>query len=329
MAITTADYPDLVKNAKVQWQKVRDEFSKVRGELAVIKSVTEATSEHSSIGSVQTAKRRNEGDAAVKGTVKQGYTKTFNQVEIANEAEVTKRLRLFDKYDEIMKRMRMMADGAERRMEIDIASLLYYAWSTSYTNMDGETVNVASPDGLSLINAAHTAKHSSATFANQLSATHDPISVATLTSLAQLGNKFIDDSDGRAIPTQFTHIITANHEPTTHIVRRILNSTQLAETTDNDVNTFKNKYKHIIVPYLNINPATEAYDSTRDQYVFLANLMPDMNGFRMEVAQDVQFEEPEKVFDTSTWKFMTTAYYDFGTLFANFIAGTKGDGSSV
>lgn len=330
MPITTAQFNDLVKNAKVQWAEARQnpEFPYVRKQLAKVVSVDEATSEHSSVSSVETARRRNEGDEAYTGSVKQGYTKNFAQAEIALKAEVTKKLRRFDKYEEIMRRMRMMGAGADRRMEIDIASLLFYAWATSYVSMDGETVTTATPDGLALIDNAHTAKNSAATFSNEIGTTHSPISVSVLEALQQLGNKFIDDSDGRAMPSMFDTIITANHAPTIHTVERIIGSDKLAETTDNDKNTFKGKYKHLIVPYLNINPATQEYDSTRDKYVFVANL-GERNKFRMEVAQDVMFEAPEKVFDTSTWKFLTTAYYDFGTLGANFIAGTKGDGSAV
>jgi hypothetical protein len=128
--ISVNQFLDLSKNAKVQWQQARDEFPSVRQLLAVIENTGSRTSEHSGISGNQTARRRDDGDDAYKGTVKQGYTKNFTQAEIALQVDVTKQMRMFDQYGQIMERMRMMGRAAERRMEMDIASLLSYAWST-------------------------------------------------------------------------------------------------------------------------------------------------------------------------------------------------------
>jgi len=328
MSITRADFNDLIKNAKVQWKKAADEFPSVRNQIAVVASVDEATSEHSSISGLPTARRRSDGGEAYKGEPKQGFTKTFNQQEVAIEIDVTKQMRKFDKYNEIMSRIRNSSRSAQRRLELDVASLLSYAWSTSYTNLDGETVTTSVPDGLALINAAHTVNGASGTFANQLSGTHDPISPSTLESLEELFNNFLDD-DGRNIPVMPDTIISGRHAPTVHEIKRIMNSELLAGTSDNDKNTFKNSYNHIIVPFLDLN-ADESRDSGKSRYVFLAALNDrDMNGFRVEMSQDAKLEAPDQVTETGIWQFVTTALYDFGTLRANFIAGTKGNGSAV
>lgn len=328
--IKVSDFLDLSKNAKVNWQMARDEFGSVRQMLSNIKNVSERTSEYSDIGAGETARRRDDGDDAYKGTLKQGYTKNFTQAEIALQVDVTKQMRKFDKYDEIMKRMRRMGKNTERRMEMDIASLLSYAWSTSYTNIDGETVATTTPDGLALISTAHTANGSSNTFSNEISTTHDAISVDTLEALEEKGNSFIDQADGRLVPTMFDTIITGRHAPTVHTVRRILGSEKLQGTTDNDMNDLKNQYNHLIVPFIDLNAQTEARDTTKSQYCFLAALKSkDENGFMIEMSQDIQFETPEQVFESGTWQYQTTALYDFGTLFANFITGTKGDSSAV
>lgn len=329
MPITTADFNDLVKNAKIQWQKVRDEFPSVRNQLANVVSVDEKTSEHSHISSVETARRRNEGSDAYKGDLKQGYNATFTQQEIALQEDVTKQMRMFDKYEQIMQRMRKLGRGAERRMELDIASLLSNAWSTSYTNLDGETVTTSTPDGKALIDSGHTVSGTSDTFSNEISSTHDPISVDVLEDLEELFNNFLDTADGRVHPVMPDTIITGRHAPTVHQVRRILNSELLAGTANNDTNSFR-EYNHLIVPFLDLNPATEQRDSNKKQYCFLAALGDmDTKGFRIEMSQDVRMEPPEQVFESSDWQFQTTGLYDFGTLFPTFIAGTKGDGSSV
>lgn len=327
MPISVAQFTDLTKNAKVAWDSGRKEFPSVRQMLANIKRVSERTSEYSSISQVSTARRRNEGDDAYKGSLKQGYTKNFTQAEVALEVDVTKQLRMFDKYSEIMDRMRGMGKAAERRMELDLASLLLYAWSTSYTNMDGETVTTSTPDGLALMSTAHTCKGSSNTFSNHLVA-NTAISTTAIEDMEELANGFLDQADGRNYPIMLNTIITGRHAPTVHTVKRILTSENLQGSADNDKNDFRGSYKHIIVPFMDVLPATEVRSSTYSKYFFLASLSPEDNGFAIEVSQDIQFEAPEQVFESSTWQYLTTALYDFGTTKANFIVGSKGTGVS-
>jgi len=311
--ITTAQFNDLVKNAFVQWMEGRKELASVRGMLANIKGVSEKTSEHSSLSQLPTARRRNEGDDAYKGNPKQGYSVTMTQQEIALGVDVTKQMRMFDKYDEIMRRVRGMGKSAERRMEMDVAAYLSYAWSTSFTNIDGESISVAGPDGLAMISASHTVNGSSSTFSNQIATTHSPISDSVLQGLEELFNGFLDD-DGRTVPVTPNTIITGTHAPTKHAVQKILRSIQESGTTDNDINTFKGSYNHLVVPFLDFNLATEARDSNKARYVFLAALNPTENGLLIEKSQDISFEPPEQVFESGTWEFQTNALYDTGLL---------------
>lgn len=330
MTINVSDFLDVSKNALVQWEKARKEFPSVRSMLADVKNVSDRTSEYSSTSNVETARRRNDGDDSYIGSVKQGYTKNFTQAEIALQVNVTKQMRMFDKYDEIMQKVRMSSKAAERRIELDLASLLFNAWGTTYTNIDGETVTTTTPDGLALIDNAHTVNGTADTWSNEIDTTHDPISTSVLERLEEKFNGFLDDGDGRVLPVMADTIITSSHAPTVHEVRRINLSQQEAGSANNDVNTFKGVYKHIIVPFLNMTPSTEQRDSNRDQYVFLAQLGDkDVNGFKMEFSQMPKFESPEQVYESGIWQFQTNALYDFGTLRPSFIAGTKGDGTAV
>lgn len=327
--ITTASFNDLVKNAYVSWAKAREEFPSVRSQLAVIKSVTEKTSEHSSLSMLPTARRRDDGGDAFKGSLKQGYRKNFNQKEIALQVDVTKQMRMFDKYDEIFSKMRMMGKSAERRVELDIASLLSYAWSSSYTNIDGETVTTTTPDGNTLIYTAHACNGSTSTYSNSIATTHSPFDQNVLEKLEELFNNFLDESDGRIVPVMPDTIITGRHAPTVHAVKRVLNSEFYTENANHSSNTVKN-YKHLVVPFIDMNAQTEARDANKLRYCFLAALGDkDANKFLIEESQAVRFEAPEQVFESSVWQFLTTGLYDFGTLGANFIAGTKGDGTGV
>jgi len=329
--INVAQFLDLSKNARVRWAKARDEFQTVRQQLFNIKSVTDRTSEYSDMGTGDTARRRDDGDDAWKGTLKQGYTTNFTQQEIALQVDVTKQLRMFDKTDEIMKRMRRMGKNSERRMEMDAAAYLSYAWSSSFTNIDGETVATTSPDGNTLIYTDHTANGSSEVYSNEISTTHTPIDDDVLEALMEKFNNFIDESDGRNIPVDPTHIITGRHAPTVYQVMRLINPVddKRAFTSNNDRSGYSH-LQHLIVPFMDLNMSTEARDADKARYCFLAALGDeDENGFMMEVSQDIMFEAPEQVFESGIWEFQTNALYDTGITRANFIAGTKGDGNAV
>lgn len=327
--INVQSFNDLVKNAYVAWSKARAEFPSVREQLAVVETTKERSPEYSRMSSVQTARRRDDGDDAWKGSLKQSYRKSFTQTEIALQYDVTYQTRLFDKYSEIMRGMREMGRGAERRMELDIASLLYSAWSSSYTNMDGETVTTTSPDGQTLIYTGHTCNGSSNTFSNEIDTTHSPIDQNVLEKLEEKFNGMLDDADGRNIPIMPDTIITGRHAPTVHAVKRILSSEFYTENANNSKNTVRN-YQHLIVPLLDVNPQTEARNSSMARYCFLASLKnKDENGFRIVKAQDIELVPPEQVLESGVWQFLTHAVYDFGLTGANFIVGTKGTGVAV
>ena len=324
--ITTAQLSDLTTNTLYDFPNVEPEFEYVRDRLAKKSTTSRKVDQVTSISSVQTARRRNEGDSSYTTSLKQGYKTTFTQQGIAEMLEVTKEMRMYDQYDEIMTRVRSLRLGGERRMEMDVALYYYNAWATSVINIDGETVATTSPDGNALIYSAHTSNGSSTTYSNQIDTTHDPIDPSVLERLAQLGNQFIDESDGRRIPVMFDTIVTSDHEPTQHAVARILNSQLLAGTANNDTNTFKSRYVHLSVKMITTNPSTEAYDTSRDKYVFVAALKnKDRNGLSMIVSQDLKLDAAENVTETGSWQFPVSAHYDTGLTKANFVAGTKGD----
>lgn len=145
-------------------------------------------------------------------------------------------------------------------------------------------------------------------------------------------NNFIDEADGRLIPVTPDTIITGRHAPTVYTVQRLINpvGSLRAFTPDNDRNLYDLKYKHLVLPFIDLNMATEARTSSKYRYCFVAALGDkDVNGFRLEMSQDIKFEAPEQVFESSVWQFLTTALYDFGLIRAGFITGTKGTGDAV
>jgi len=339
MVITLSDYPDVVNNINVEWNKATTEFDVVRDKLAVVKhGDTRYITDHSHFSSVQTARRRTDGGNAQKTDVKQGYRVTLTKDEIGMEIDVTKRMRRYDGMGAIMNEVRKIRDGAQRRCELDITSLVNNAWSSSYTNLDGESVTTTAPDGNPLMYSAHTSRGSSNTYNNQVGsvgATHDPFSPTVLEALEEAGNRLNDEADGRNVPTQFDTIITGRHAPTVNAVERTLNSLMYPGSSTADTNrannNLKGRYQHLILPFLDIDPATEGVDSSKYRYTFLANLRnEDRNGFYMTFSQDVMLDEGEsQITESGIWQWVVTADYAFGLTASNFVVGTKGDGTVI
>ncbi len=326
--ISSAQFNDLVKNALVQWREGREEFPSVRSQYVITKSVSEATSEHSEMSQLPTAKRRHEGGKALQGNFKQGYSKNFKQSEIGLQVDITKQMKMFDKYGLIYSRMRNAGKSTERRVELDLASLLSYAFTSSYTNIDGETVATTNPAGNPLIYLTQSCNGSSSTYSNQLATTNSAFDQTILEKLEELFNGFLDESDGRLLPVVPDSIITGRHAPTKHSVRRVLESEFYTENANNTKNTVNN-YQHVVVPFIDLNCQTEARDSNKYKFCFVAALNSSDNKFLLEESQPIRLEAPDAWNETSTSSFLSTALYDFGSLGSNFIAGTKGDGSAV
>ena len=71
--ISTSQFNDLVKNAKLMWRDGYKSIPFAARQMYDIRSVSEMTSEHSSISGYGFAERKQEGEKYAYGTIKQGY----------------------------------------------------------------------------------------------------------------------------------------------------------------------------------------------------------------------------------------------------------------
>ncbi len=72
--ISTSQWNDLVKNAKVSWREGFDLVTPIARSLYDVSNVSTQTSEHSQIDGPGFAKRKEEGNKYVVGSPKQGYS---------------------------------------------------------------------------------------------------------------------------------------------------------------------------------------------------------------------------------------------------------------
>jgi len=225
------------------------------------------------------ARGKREAEKSKKASVGVGYSVDMIKKRVAMEIDITQEMRDENRYSEVGTLITSLVHFCPQRMELDGSHVLGFSGATSYVDMDGDSVDVAVGDGLSLINAAHTLKFSSLTFSNRVAS--DPvIGKAGLEAAEKLTKTSILSHFGERRVMRFNAIITSDDPNTCNIVRQLLGSgAEVGQDNSNVMNLYKGKYTHIELPYL----ATDANgnrDSAKEKYWFLASIGQGQMGWQ-------------------------------------------------
>lgn len=321
MPILTTQFNDLVKNALVHWREEYEAVEKNARQLYDILPNEQLTSEHSHIDSPGFARRKDEGGSYVIGSPRQGYSLTLTKSRIGLRDSVTWEMRKYDKYREIEKKMRGLGRSTAERIELDLTHLFTFGLQgTSYTNMDGETVNTVTGDGLQIFSDSHTITGSSTTVDNYNGTT--AFSRTGLEAAERLFRNMVNMNDVKVVPKPNT-IITGDDPAIVNVVGEFMKSVKAPDTSENAENVYKSKYNHIQLPYLattNVGAptATGRYywmlaDLTRKDAILEFSEMPTF------VASNPGSNGED--FDTDDWKFKSSASYAYGILDYKWIVG--------
>lgn len=214
------------------------------------------------------AKGKPESVAVSKARAGHGYEKRARLKRFGLEIDITYEMRQYNKYPEVIQKLTSLATFVKHRQELDLTHRLSFAGSTTYVNMDGETVDITTGDSVALISASHTLAFSGTTYSNNVSG--NPVfSSTSLESAETLAATQIYSNFGEKRVMNFNTIVTTDFPTVVNEVRRQLQSTaQVSATNAGVTNVFLGKYKHVILPYL-ATTASGAYDSAKKNYWFL------------------------------------------------------------
>lgn len=323
MTILTTNFNDLVKNALVMW---RDEYMGVPENARQLYDIVpnqNLTSEHSHIDSPGFARRVGEGQDFAVGSPRQGYTLNLTKSRIALSDSVTWAMRKYDKYREIEKKIRGLGESTAMRIELDLTHFFTFGLqgSTTYTNMDGESVSVATGDGVVLFSNSHTITGSSTTVDN-LNGTL-AFNRTNLEAAERLFDNMVNMNDVKVVPQPDT-IITSNEPAVVNVVSEFLRSMDAPDTSERATNVYKNKYNHIRLPLLNTD-LNGAPSSTGRYYWMLADLkhkdaiceFSEMPNFTMGMPGNGGEE-----FKNENWWAKSSASYAYGVLDYKWIVGS-------
>jgi len=334
MDLSTVNLTDFVRNAEILWLKGKESFSPVARGSGLVREVsipnnTGNTREFSEIDLELYAKVKGERDEAKYAKVQQGYSKTGTLYRIAFAEAITHEMRTQGKYLDIQQRLLNLLPTAMRRMELDLQHRLTFAGSTSYTDMDGRTVDTTVGDGLALAATAHTVRGAATTFRNILSG-NAAFSKSALESIEQMRVENSINQFGQKVTVNDDILWTTDNPTTVNTVREVLQST--ASVADNKsagvVNVYQAKYRHVILPLV-ATDKNGAVDTAKATYWGVASSM--RSAFYLGVHEEPHVISPDegtgKNALTDDWYFNVRAGYMIVIPAAGWLGFSEGDGT--
>lgn len=288
------------------------------------------TREYTEIDLQEYAKLKAQGDQATRAKVQQGYNKVLSQKRIALDIGITYEMRTQNKYPEVIRRLTNLAKTLVNRRELDLTHRITFGTATTYTDMDGQSVDISLGDTLALFSTAHTVKGSSTTYRNRL-ANNPQLSRGALEGMEQLVAEQTINQFGEKVVVPFDVLFTTDDPNTINTAMEYLRSVAAPDYANAGVtNVYKAKYKHVILPRL----ATDAYgavDTTKRKYWGLASTSATTmhcgvwEEAHLKVPQDLNAGEE---FSTDDWNFGGRAGYGIVTVNGVWIKFSSGDGTA-
>lgn len=253
------------------------------------------------------AKAKPQGVDAKKVMFGVGYYINIRVKRIGIESEITFEMRRYNKKAEVLQAITSLPNFCPQRVELDLTHRFTFATSTSYTDMDGNTVDLTVGDGLALASSVHTLKFSSTTYSNRVSG--DPLfSKGALEAAELLTTTDILSNFAERRVLDFNTIVTGNNPTVVNAVKQFLRSvSDNTQANAGVMNVNQDKYKHVILPYL-ATTALGATDATKKNWWALLatgnglrawqawfiewepmNLIPSTSGNGMDVHKDIWY----------------------------------------
>lgn len=266
--ISLPEFSDLVRK---QFELFNEKVKPVAAQLFINESLTSHTDKTKRYDEVDVetfAKLKREGENAKKARAGVGYNKTMESKRVAREIDITWEMRRYGNQYKVKSALTDLNSFVTQRAELDLNHRFSFCSSTSYTDMDGDTVDTTVGDGLALASTVHTLAHSSTTYSNRVSG--DPVfSQGGLEAAESLYVTDIYSNFGEIRTVTPNTIVTGRDPVTCRSVKQVLQSTSDVDAAHAGVlNVFQNKYTHVILPYLDTT-ATGARDSTKKRWWFL------------------------------------------------------------
>lgn len=263
-------FSDFVRNAEILWIKGFMSVPQVARSSGLFKVVpipqnTGNTREFSEIETEEYARKKGESAQAKRARIQQGYTKIGRLYRVALDEGISYEMRTQGKYLEIQQKLLALGRVAPNRLDLDLTHRVTFCTVTSYTDMDGDTVDLTVGDGFQLAYTAHTVRGGSATFRNRL-ANNPQLSWGSLEAMRKMRVENCINQFGQKMTCDDDMLFTGDDPVTVDTARVVLRAQSQPDQANSAIpNAQLGILRHVILPRL----ATDAngnVDSTKAKY---------------------------------------------------------------
>lgn len=256
-------------------------------------------------------------------STEEGDTMSLTQVQFADRIGVTKRMRKFDRYDQIAVITKSLSEGFFDSLDQSHADLLTNGFAgSSYTDVFGGSQSNLASDGVVLFSASHSNNLNATVFTNLIvnaAATANPaISRDAIVTTVSAGRRYRDPNRlNRPIKLDRVIVSATNHD----LASRIIYSQGVQGTANVDSNPLRSDVNALVMwSRLDLDAA----GNNRAPRWFMCDAKNVKQTLRSPFAQRPMMFPPEEVNDSKTWEYTADMFYAMGVDHPKNIFGSAG-----
>jgi hypothetical protein len=320
--ITVKDFPALTDDLQSIFNEVaKTKVAAMKGNKVFNVFDTERrTFDHLILHGISGIKEVTPGQDLPNILTEQGDSITWTQRYFGGIASVTKEMRKFDLHNQIDTLIRSLGTDAFDKVDQSLADVILYGWATSYTDVFGKSVTATGPDAVALFSASHTNNLNSDVFSNVI--TGNPALTRSAIVTARKQGLTHKDPNGIIRPVNLDTLVVAPSNE--DLAERILLSTSMSGTANNDINPLKGKIKNIIV-WERLETRSDGTDTSA--YWFMYDSAQVGETLNCLFAERPSLDAPDQVYSNKNWDYSCDFFFTVGLGYPAYIFGSNASGS--
>lgn len=252
----------------------------------------------------------------------QGDGITFVQAHYAGRVDVTKDLRLFNRYEaEVPMLVQTAVDACFDNLDQNYADVLLNGWASSYVNVYGDTVSNVGPDSKVLFASNHsTSANAGYSFDNRVTdgVNVDPrLSRDAIVTTKARALKYVDPGSIKRPIKLDTIVCSPDLED---LAYRIVKTDGIAGTPNRDTNAYLGGMN--ILSWERLGSTGQGADTS--SYWFMVDSTRIKQGLRSYFRQQPKIGPEREFGPDETWTYLVDYYNATGFSTPNFIFGSRG-----
>jgi hypothetical protein len=322
MPITQRDFPSLTDDLQSIFNEVaKTKVAEMKGnQVFNIFDTNRRTFDHLILHGLSGIKEVTPGQDLPNIVSKEGDSITWTQRYFGGIASVTKEMRKFDLYNQIDTLIRSITTDAFDKIDQSLADVLLYGTAATYTDVYGTSVSAVGPDAVALFSASHSNNLNSNVFSNVI--TGNPVLSRAAIVAARKQGLVHKDPNGMIRPINLDTLIVAPSNE--DLAERILYSSLIQNSGNNDINNMKGKVKNLIT-WERLETRSDATDTSA--YWFMLDSTKVKESLNCLFAERPSLDAPEQVYENKNWEYSCDFFYSIGLGYPAYIFGSTGVGA--